>query len=153
MGSLGPVSRENPRVPGVPRPRFEEFCTPGREYRGLMARKISTDDGRAALAAVSAADPAPRAEVATAVRYLLQLLVEKAPGNSVEVRVPPFGAVQVVEGPRHTRGTPPNVVEMDAVTWIAVATGAEPWPAAAASGRVHASGTRADLTDLLPLRP
>ena len=63
-------------------------------------------------------------DLATAVRYLLQLLVEKAPGNSVEVRVPPFGAVQVVEGPRHTRGTPPNVVETDAATWIALATGA-----------------------------
>ncbi|GAA3918164.1 sterol carrier family protein [Microbacterium invictum] len=118
-----------------------------------MARKISTDDGRAALAAVRGAEKPARPDVATAVRYLLQLLAEKAPGNSVEVRVPPFGAVQVVEGPRHTRGTPPNVVEMDAATWIAVATGAEPWVDAAASGRVHASGTRADLADLLPLRP
>ena len=84
-----------------------------------MARKISTDDGRAALAAVAdaragagaagtpAGAPLPRTETATAVRYLLQLLAEKAPGNTVEVRVPPFGAVQVVEGPRHTRGTAP----------------------------------------------
>ncbi len=118
-----------------------------------MARKITTDDGRAALTAVAAAERPARTELATAVRYLLQLLVEKAPGNSVEVRVPPFGAVQVVEGPRHTRGTPPNVVEMDAATWIAVATGAEPWADAAGSGRVHASGTRADLAGLLPLRP
>ncbi|WP_313356802.1 sterol carrier family protein, partial [Microbacterium sp.] len=84
---------------------------------------------------------------------LLQLLDEKAPGNSVEVRVPPFGAVQVVQGPRHTRGTPPNVVEMDASTWIALATGAEHWTDAVAAGRVTASGTRADLSDLLPLRP
>ena len=118
-----------------------------------MARKISTDDGRAALAAVSGVDKPARTDLATAVRYLLQLLAEKAPGNSVEVRVPPFGAVQVVEGPRHTRGTPPNVVEMDAATWIAVATGIESWVDAAASGRVHASGTRADLAGLLPLRP
>lgn len=118
-----------------------------------MARKISTEAGRAALAAVAAPDPAQRTELATAVRYLLQLLAEKAPGNSVEVRVPPFGAVQVVEGPRHTRGTPPNVVEMDAATWIAVATGAMPWADAADSGRVSASGTRADLAALLPLRP
>ena len=86
-------------------------------------------------------------------RYLLQLLVEKAPGNSVEVRVPPFGAVQVLEGPRHTRGTPPNVVETDAATWIALATGAEAWTDAVAAGRILASGTRADLTGLLPLRP
>lgn len=122
-----------------------------------MARRIETGEGRAALGAVSAADaagrPAARAELATAVRYLLQLLVEKAPGNSVEVRVPPFGAVQVVEGPRHTRGTPPNVVETDALTWIALATGGEAWADASAAGRIAASGVRADLSDLLPLRP
>ena len=94
-----------------------------------------------------------RTDLATAVRYLLQLLVEKAPGNAVEVRVPPFGAVQVIEGPRHTRGTPPNVVETDAATWIDLATGAEAWPDAVAAGRIAASGTRADLAALLPLRP
>nr|WP_218844747.1 sterol carrier family protein [Microbacterium pseudoresistens] len=98
-------------------------------------------------------DKPARTELATAVRYLLQLLDEKAPGGTVEVRVPPFGAVQVVQGPRHTRGTPPNVVEMDAATWIAVATGIEAWADAAASGRIRASGTRADLDGLLPLRP
>lgn len=122
-----------------------------------MARRISTDDGRAALSAVAAAAaaslPPGRTDHATAVRYLLQLLAEKAPGNSVEVRVPPFGAVQVVEGPRHTRGTPPNVVETDPATWIALATGEEQWRDAATAGRIHASGTRADLSDLLPLRP
>lgn len=122
-----------------------------------MARKIDTTDGRAALDAVrtaSAAGEKPaRTASATAVRYLLQLLDEKAPGNSVEVRVPPFGAVQVVQGPRHTRGTPPNVIEMDAATWIALATGAESWADAVSAGRVHASGTRADLEGLLPLRP
>lgn len=122
-----------------------------------MARKIDIVDGRAALGAVRDAEAAgtkpARLELATAVRYLLQLLDEKAPGNSVEVRVPPFGAVQVIQGPRHTRGTPPNVVEMDAATWIAVATGAEAWADAATAGRIHASGTRADLTGVLPLRP
>lgn len=122
-----------------------------------MARAIPVDDGRAALAAVEAAGAAgegpARTALATAVRYLLQLLVEKAPGNSVEVRVPPFGAVQVVQGPRHTRGTPPNVVEMDAATWIAVATGRTAWADAVSAGRVSASGTRADLDGLLPLRP
>ena len=122
-----------------------------------MARKIDIVDGRSALGAVREAEatgrkPA-RPELATAVRYLLQLLDEKAPGNSVEVRVPPFGAVQVIQGPRHTRGTPPNVVEMDAAPWIAVATGAEAWADAATAGRIHASGTRADLTGVLPLRP
>lgn len=119
-----------------------------------MARRIDTAAGRAALdAVVTAAAAPPRTALATAVRYLLQLLDEKAPGNSVEVRVPPFGAVQVIQGPRHTRGTPPNVVEMDAATWIAVATGSERWADAAASGRISASGTRADLSDVLPLRP
>jgi len=118
-----------------------------------MARRITIDEGRAALAAVAAAETPGRTELATAVRYLLQLLAEKAPGNSVEVRVPPFGAVQVIEGPRHTRGTPPNVVETDARTWIALATGAESWTEATAAGRILASGTRADLTPVLPLRP
>ncbi len=122
-----------------------------------MARTIETAGGRAALAAVAAADAAgdkpTRTDLATAVRYLLQLLVEKAPGNSVEMRVPPFGAVQVVEGPRHTRGTPPNVVETDASTWIALATGELAWTDAQATGRLRASGTRADLSMLLPLRP
>lgn len=123
----------------------------------MAARRITIDDGRSALSAVRAAAEASaapaRTDLATAVRYLLQLLAEKAPGHSVEVRVPPFGAVQVVEGPRHTRGTPPNVVETDPVTWIALALGDEPWADAAAAGRIVASGTRADLTALLPLRP
>jgi hypothetical protein len=122
-----------------------------------MPRKIATDAGRAALAAVRAAGaasaPPARTDLATAVRYLLQLLAEKAPGGSVEVRVPPFGAVQVVEGPRHTRGTPPNVVETDAATWIALALGDEEWTDAASAGRILASGIRADVSDLLPLRP
>ncbi len=119
-----------------------------------MPRRITTDDGRGALAAVAAASGSPaRADLATAVRYLLQLLAEKAPGSSVEMRVPPFGAVQVVEGPRHTRGTPPNVVETDPATWIALALGDERWTDAAAAGRIVASGVRADLSHLLPLRP
>lgn len=122
-----------------------------------MAKKIDIVDGRTALDAVRTAEASgakpQRTDLATAVRYLLQLLDEKAPGNSVEVRVPPFGAVQVIQGPRHTRGTPPNVVEMDAATWIAVATGAERWADAASGGHIHASGTRADLSDVLPVRP
>jgi len=122
-----------------------------------MARKITVADGRAALDAVTAAYSAhatpARTDLATAVRYLLQLLAEKAPGNAVEVRVPPFGAVQVVQGPRHTRGTPPNVVEVDAATWIALATGKTSWADAVDAGSVHASGIRADVSDLLPVRP
>ncbi len=113
-----------------------------------MARaRIPDDDG---LAAVRATDR-DRNTTATTVRYLLQLLTERAEGNTVEVRVPPFGAVQAIEGPRHTRGTPPNVIEMDAATWIAIATGAESWADALAAGRIHASGTRADISFTLPL--
>jgi hypothetical protein len=92
-----------------------------------------------------------RDTTATAVRYLLQLLAESAPGNTVEVRVPPFGATQAIEGPRHTRGTPPNVVEMDPATWLALATGATDWPVALAAGAVSASGSRADLSEHLPV--
>lgn len=130
---------------------------PRRTLDRMPSRRIDIVDGRAALDAVRAAEAAGekpiRTDLATAVRYLLQLLDEKAPGNSVEVRVPPFGAVQVIQGPRHTRGTPPNVVEMDAATWIAVATGEQHWTDAASAGRIQASGTRADLVDVLPLRP
>jgi hypothetical protein len=88
---------------------------------------------------------------ALAVRYTLQLLAEKASGNTVEVRVPPFGAVQCIAGPRHTRGTPPNVVETDAATWLALATGTLGWQDGIATGRIHASGQRADLAGELPL--
>lgn len=84
-------------------------------------------------------------------RYLLEELGERAPGHAVEVRVPPAGVVQVVEGPRHTRGTPPNVVETTMETWLALALGDLGWDDAIATGRVDASGLRADLSDLLPL--
>lgn len=87
-----------------------------------------------------------------AVRHLLDELAARAPGRAVEVRVPPFAAVQCVAGPRHTRGTPPNVVETDPRTWLELATGRLSWSAALAEGRVSASGTRADLSGLLPLR-
>ena len=109
-----------------------------------MARR-RVDPALGVAAVRSGGDPA------TASRYLLQVLGDVAPGNTVEVRVPPYGAAQVVEGPRHTRGTPPNVIETDAATWIALATGSLGWDAAIAEGRVTASGQRADLRDWLPL--
>lgn len=93
-------------------------------------------------------------DVRDAVRFLLEELASRVPGRSVEVRVPPYGAVQCVEGPRHTRGTPPNVVEIDPMTWVALATGAAGefgWAAATAEGLVQASGERADLSAFLPL--
>ena len=106
----------------------------------------------AAVRALQSAPDSVAADLTTAVRFLLEELAEMAPGNSVEVRVPPLGATQCIEGPRHTRGTPPNVVEMSPETWFAVATGALNWNDAVAAGKVSASGTRADLSDVLPLR-
>ncbi|MGH3346932.1 MAG: sterol carrier family protein [Nocardioides sp.] len=84
-------------------------------------------------------------------KHFLAVLAERAPGRSVEVRVPPYAAVQAIPGVRHTRGTPPAVVETDPGTWLALATGDLSWPDAVASGRVIASGERAELTAYLPL--
>ncbi|HVS68016.1 MAG TPA: sterol carrier family protein [Mycobacteriales bacterium] len=92
-----------------------------------------------------------RGALGVAVRMLTGILAERVPGHSVELRVPPYAAVQCVAGPRHTRGTPPNVVEVDAMTWVELATGRAPWTAAVADGRVRASGERADLSDQLPV--
>lgn len=98
-------------------------------------------------------DPVPllRPALATTTRCLGEILAAQAPGRSVEVRVPPFVAVQAVPGPRHTRGTPPNVVETDPVTWLRLATGRAAFADAVEDGTVRASGTRADLTPYLPL--
>ncbi len=119
----------------------------------MAKRRISDADGRAAVATATGPDAAitPRPVRAMAVRFLLEELAERAPGNSVEVRVPPFGAVQCVEGPRHTRGTPPNVIETDPDTWLALATGAATWDEAVAAAKITASGSRAQLDGLLPL--
>ena len=91
----------------------------------------------------------------TAVRLVTQatadLMATRAPGRSLELRIPPYAAVQCVEGPRHTRGTPPNVVETDPLTWIRLAAGRLDWREAVTSGAVRASGERADLTGWLPL--
>jgi hypothetical protein len=86
-----------------------------------------------------------------AVVDLLGVLERQAPGRAVEVRIPPYAAIQCVEGPRHTRGTPPNVVETDPITWIMLAAGRLAWPDALAEGRVRASGPRSDLSGYLPL--
>jgi Bacterial SCP ortholog len=88
-----------------------------------------------------------------AVIYAVGLLEARAPGRAVEVRVPPYAAIQCVAGPRHTRGTPPNVVETDALTWILLAVGRMSWDAAARGGKLRASGPRADLSGYLPLNP
>jgi Bacterial SCP ortholog len=114
-------------------------------------------EGPALVAEVGAAldrgeDP-PQAALRSAARYLLHVLEREAPGRSVEVRVVPVAAVQCVAGPRHTRGTPPNVVETGPVTWFRLATGRLGWAEAVETGAVRASGARADLSAYLPLAP
>jgi hypothetical protein len=121
----------------------------------MPSRSVDPHELRERLAEVGpwldGGDEPDRATVAAAVRLSLRTLAQLAPGNNVEVRVPPFAAVQCVPGPRHTRGTPPNVVETDPRTWLELATGRLRWTVAVADGRVNASGLRADLTHLLPL--
>ncbi len=85
------------------------------------------------------------------VKRTLALLETKAPGRAIEVRIPPYAAIQCGEGPTHTRGTPPNVIEMDADTWLALAVGTATWDAELHAGRIKASGSRADLAAYLPL--
>ena len=123
-----------------------------------MPAPIPADELRAAVDPVRAwlageADQPPRAVVGAAVKTTARWLAQQVPGRSVEVRIPPHVAVQCVEGPRHTRGTPPNVIETDAATWLRLATGELAWADAVAEGRVTASGNRADLSAHLPLRP
>lgn len=104
----------------------------------------------AALERIEAGEP-DRADLRLLVKHFMAVLEARAPGHSVEVRVPPYAAVQVIPGVRHTRGTPPAVVETDAETWIALAAGTLTWAGASASGAVRASGQRADLAPYLPL--
>jgi hypothetical protein len=123
-----------------------------------MPAPIAAEDLRAALDPVRAwlageAEQPPRAAVGAAVKTSARWLAQHVPGRSVELRVPPHVAVQCIEGPRHTRGTPPNVVETDAATWLKLAGGQLSWADAIAQGTVTASGNRADLSQYLPLRP
>lgn len=120
-----------------------------------------TADPAATLAAVHAVapwlrddtEPTPdRPAIAAAVRSTARTLAGLAPGASVEVRIPPFAAVQCISGPKHTRGTPPNVVETDARTWLLLATGLLDLPGATATGALRLSGSRAgEVASLLPL--
>ncbi|KAA2260132.1 hypothetical protein F0L68_20630 [Solihabitans fulvus] len=117
---------------------------------------VDAHELRAAVAVVlpwlsGGADQPERSVLAAAVRLSLRTLEQIAPGHSVEVRVPPFAAVQCVAGPRHTRGTPPNVVETDPRTWLELATDRLRWADAVRDGRVNASGSRADISALLPI--
>ncbi len=100
------------------------------------------------------AGPSPDAAATrAAVRTTLSWIAQQHPGRSVEIRVPPHGAAQAFAGPTHTRGTPPNVVETTAPTWLRLVSGSVTWADAVADGRVVASGTRADLSAVLPIDP
>jgi hypothetical protein len=114
---------------------------PNRNSPALDAAREAMEQGLA---------PEP-AVLRDAVRVALAELASRAPGRSVEVRIPPYGAVQCVEGPRHTRGTPSNVVETDPMTWLELVTGRLRWMDAVLSGKVRCSGVRADLSEYLPL--
>jgi Bacterial SCP ortholog len=117
-----------------------------------VSRSSADSAGLSALVATITTGGTPDARaLRDAVRALLGLLRERAPGRTVEVRVPPYGAVQCIAGPRHTRGTPPNVIETDPVTFVLLAVGRLGWAEAVTSGRVSASGIRADLSDYLPV--
>jgi len=111
----------------------------------VAAAELRVAEADAAQVAADAAD------VGLLVRHYLALLTARAPGRAVEVRVPPYGAVQAVSGGRHTRGTPRAMVETDPRTWLLLATGELAWADAVRAGRVQASGERSDLSACLPL--
>ncbi|MEJ7832890.1 MAG: sterol carrier family protein [Nocardioides sp.] len=118
----------------------------------MPSRLRPADPAEVAAAVGRMADgKADRTDLRLLTKHFLAVLEARAPGRSVEVRVPPYAAVQVVPGVRHTRGTPPAVVEMEAETWIGLAAGTLTWAEADEAGRVRASGERADLSAYLPL--
>jgi hypothetical protein len=123
------------------------------QYPAAVPARVKTaspDELAAALARFDAGDP-PVETVRLLVKHYLAVLAQRHPGGSVEVRVPPYAAVQCVGGTRHTRGTPPAVVESDPFTWIRLARGHVSWAEATSAAAVTASGERSDLTALLPL--
>jgi hypothetical protein len=136
------------------RPRAEgQSCNAGSYRPDVSTAHNKSESVNQALDALDDGTEPDRTVLRDAVRVLLAALAARAPGRSVEVRVPPFGAIQCVDGPRHTRGTPPNVVETDPMTWLLVATGRLTWADAVASGKVRASGIRTDISSYLPVHP
>ena len=115
-----------------------------------MRRKINQAQGKEAIQAYLDGNPSSD-QLATAVRFLLEELGTRHPGNSVEVRIPPFGAVQCIEGPSHSRGTPANVVETDPSSWIELALGSNTFEKLLEEGKLSASGNRSDLAGLFPI--
>lgn len=140
-----------PRLPTLQPPNQHQWL---RYSRRVPRHAVTQQEVAAAVqAARSSPDTLDTEATKTAVRDTLHWLAQQHPGRSVEIRVPPYAAVQAIEGLRHTRGTPPNVVETDAVTWLALVAGRLSFAAAVRRGLVRASGTRADLAEFLPLDP
>jgi len=106
---------------------------------------------RSAIESIDAGSAVERPVMKQAVKDSLAALVEVAPGHSVEIRIPPYAAVQAIPGARHRRGTPPAVVETDGVTWLLLCVGRITWEQARKEGRVRASGERSDLSQWFPL--
>jgi hypothetical protein len=143
-----------PCLVALPLPRAGATDGAERSYRPeVSTRRVNSAAVSAAVALLDSGAVPAKDVLRDAVRALLTLLASRAPGRSVEMRVPPFGAIQCVEGPRHTRGTPPNVVEADPITFVRLATGRLSWADAIDSGGVRASGIRANLEPYLPLWP
>lgn len=120
----------------------------------MPQRRIKPLDGIAAVRKVlvdSSKRQLSDADFKTAVRYLLEELSFLRPGRSVEVRVPPLGAIQCIEGLTHRRGTPPNSIELGAIDWFALAVGDTSWDELVSAGRIIASGTRSNISDALPI--
>ncbi len=152
-------------VDGVPARARRDPATALREavdaQRALLGLDTGTDTGGAdvdallALVVAGLDRPEPVAPDRGALRLVVKALADRlaqaAPGRHVEARIPPYAAVQCVEGPRHTRGTPPNVVEADPVAFVELCTGRLSWAQATADGRVRTWGDRADLSPYLPL--
>lgn len=138
---------------GRARPRGGGKCHKAGSYRPDVSSPHSKSSAiTAALADLDAGRTPDRATLRDAVRALLRGLAERVPGRAVEVRIPPYGAVQCGAGPRHTRGTPPNVVEMAPDIWVRLATGRMSWADAVEQGLVQTSGIRSDISAYLPIQ-
>jgi uncharacterized protein (TIGR03083 family) len=146
LTALDAVTEENPTVLGRRGPL---------RLADLMVTRINELVTHSLDLSASVPDVTPveldHGALGVACRMLTGILAERAPGHTVELRVPPYAAIQCVAGPRHTRGTPPNVVEVDAVTWIELATGRRSWTDAFAAGKIAASGERSDISEHLPV--
>ena len=134
---------------GEPSPESPAVSTAAAAADGLTPDESTALDRT--LTALDAGQDAERADLEVASRALARVLAARAPGRSVELRIPPFAAVQIIEGQTHRRGTPPAVVEISPTDWVRLATGRITWAEAADDGTVRASGVRSDLSPYLPL--